>query len=235
MPKKTLVLVLFIGLAISGVAKSALIDRGGGLIYDDVLNITWLQDANYGAGSSDDNGYSSTDGLMTWANAMSWASNLVYHDSVRNVNYSDWRLPKTLLSDPSCDSHGSSVTAENCTGSELGHLFYKTLENFGASNAPDAFGLVNTGPLINLFEGHGYWSDTEYSPNSIYAYYFLFAGGFQAYSDKSNLHYALAVRPGDVAAPMPVAEPSTIFLLFAAGLGLVAMRSGWKHPMKYLL
>ena len=24
-----------------------LFDRGGGLIYDDVLNITWLQDANY--------------------------------------------------------------------------------------------------------------------------------------------------------------------------------------------
>ena len=28
-------------------ANSALIDRGNGLIYDDLLDITWLQDANY--------------------------------------------------------------------------------------------------------------------------------------------------------------------------------------------
>ena len=31
-------------------ALAALIDRGGGLIYDTVLDVTWLQDANYGAG-----------------------------------------------------------------------------------------------------------------------------------------------------------------------------------------
>ena len=28
-------------------ANAALYDRGNGLIYDDVLDITWLQDANY--------------------------------------------------------------------------------------------------------------------------------------------------------------------------------------------
>ena len=28
-------------------ATAALYDRGNGLIYDDVLDITWLQDANY--------------------------------------------------------------------------------------------------------------------------------------------------------------------------------------------
>ena len=30
-----------------GSASAALIDRGNGLIYDNGLNITWLQDANY--------------------------------------------------------------------------------------------------------------------------------------------------------------------------------------------
>ena len=29
-----------------GVANATLWDRGAGLIYDDVLNVTWLQDAN---------------------------------------------------------------------------------------------------------------------------------------------------------------------------------------------
>lgn len=28
----------------AGAAQATLIDRGGGLIYDDLLNITWLQD-----------------------------------------------------------------------------------------------------------------------------------------------------------------------------------------------
>ena len=30
----------------SGAAQATLIDRGGGLIYDSVLNVTWLQNAN---------------------------------------------------------------------------------------------------------------------------------------------------------------------------------------------
>lgn len=47
-----------------GVANATLYDRGGGLIYDDVLNITWLQDANY------------ADGKMTWADADAWADGL---------------------------------------------------------------------------------------------------------------------------------------------------------------
>lgn len=62
---------------LSGPTQAALIDRGlfdadgvpGGptvrLIYDDDRNITWLGDANFGAGSAFDNGSSTTDGLMT--------------------------------------------------------------------------------------------------------------------------------------------------------------------------
>jgi len=33
-------------LAMVGTSQAVLIDRGGGLIYDTVLNITWLQDAS---------------------------------------------------------------------------------------------------------------------------------------------------------------------------------------------
>jgi hypothetical protein len=39
-----LVVVVFVGF--SAIANAKLWDRGGGLIYDDVLNITWLQDAS---------------------------------------------------------------------------------------------------------------------------------------------------------------------------------------------
>ena len=73
---------------VSTLSHAALFDHGGGLIYDDILDVTWLQDANY----AKTNGYD-TDGVMTWVEANTWASNLIYFDSVRNVTYDDWRLP----------------------------------------------------------------------------------------------------------------------------------------------
>ena len=79
-----LCLVLF-----SANANAGLIDRGSGLIYDDVLDITWLQDANLAASNtfglpvntslpshpSDQSsipGFISSDGLMNWSGALSW-------------------------------------------------------------------------------------------------------------------------------------------------------------------
>jgi hypothetical protein len=85
----TTVLTLFCG------AQASLIDRGNGLIYDDDLDITWLQYANY-AGNT-----------MTWDEAVSWADNLVYE------GYTDWRLPDA-----------DYCTGYNCVTGELGHLFY---------------------------------------------------------------------------------------------------------------
>jgi hypothetical protein len=57
--------------------NATLVDRGGGMIYDSDLNITWLQDANLG-------------GQMDWSSAIAWADQLVYG------GYSDWRLPHAL-------------------------------------------------------------------------------------------------------------------------------------------
>ena len=37
----------FLSLAVIPTAQAGLFDRGGGLIYDDFFDITWLQDANY--------------------------------------------------------------------------------------------------------------------------------------------------------------------------------------------
>ena len=45
---KNMLPVLALVLAFSGNAGAALHDRGSGLIYDDVLDITWLQDAGMG-------------------------------------------------------------------------------------------------------------------------------------------------------------------------------------------
>lgn len=187
-------------------AQAALYDRGGGLIYDDALNITWLQDANYAKTSGYDD-----DGLMSWVNANSWASSLVYG------GYSDWRLP---VSDTTC--YRGDVVGK-CTSSEMGNLYQMTLGNVSAyESGATGYGLKNVGPFENLYEGHGYWSMTEFTGNqpTDYAFYFHFAGGGQAYSGKASLHYAWAVRDGDVTQVSTVPAPSA-FILLLTGLGLL--------------
>lgn len=39
--------LLTVGVLSRGVAQGALFDGDGGLLYDNVLNITWLSDSNY--------------------------------------------------------------------------------------------------------------------------------------------------------------------------------------------
>ena len=68
----------FLGFTLSFATQAALYDRGNGMIYDDVLDITWLQDANYAKSS----GYDS-DGLMSWAEANAWASRSIMLSSSR--------------------------------------------------------------------------------------------------------------------------------------------------------
>jgi len=127
-------LLVLVGGLVSGAAQAALHDRGGGLVYDDVLNVTWLADANY-AGTTraasyryteqvyDDYGnylgtfdYMVTDGRMRWSQAIVWADRLEYYDNVRNVTYDDWRLPIVR------DSHGNQANIEFAySGSDVGY------------------------------------------------------------------------------------------------------------------
>ena len=106
-------MVITILLVSASAVYADLHDRGGGLIYDDVLNVTWLQHANYGivelsdtrvneiitaVGSIDGHTLVMDDfkdggnytGKMTWWGAMAWADQLVYQ------GYDNWRLPHIL-------------------------------------------------------------------------------------------------------------------------------------------
>jgi len=76
----TLLFIISLYFFLTGEANALLIDRGGGLIYDTVLDITWLQDANYANTTGYDDtiyGYN-TNGRMTWIDAMGWAEDLIY-------------------------------------------------------------------------------------------------------------------------------------------------------------
>jgi len=235
MYKKPPILALLASLTLSGAAHAALLDRGGGLIYDTDLDVTWLQDTNYAKTSGYD-----VDGQMTWEEATTWAANLVFHDSVRNVDYSDWRMPFLPYDNDSiCSSSAYSggicgYNVDPTTGGEMAHLFFAELGNKSKYTSTGGLqadsGLVNTGSFIN-FQRSGYWfagANMTFGPMAADIQPWLFEAwsGRQLVAKTSyvmfghkyeNYQYALAVRSGDVAA---VPEADTWAMLLA-GLGLI--------------
>jgi hypothetical protein len=219
-------------LGFSQVVKAALYDRGGGLIYDDVLDVTWLQDANYAATS----GYDDSDSLgrMNWDDAMAWAGQLEYYDSARDIVWDDWRLPRTQPINPNdwvlgwgydgTSDEGYNITSPN---SEMAYMFYVNLNNsayYGTNGygPQENWGLQNTGLFVNL-QSATYWSETVYPENWLEAFYFDFEMGDQGPDNKNEINYAWAVRGGDV----PI--PGALWLLGSGLIALVGLRKRLKR------
>jgi len=190
-------------------AQATLIDSGYGLIYDDDLNITWLQDANYALTSGYDG-----DGRMTWdeANAFLVAMNT---GSVGNFGQTGWRLPTTA--DQSCI--GDPLSPASCAGNEMVHLYYAEL-----GNSISAF--TNSGPFLNL-QPWEYWTGTVDSTDPARAWDFGFSNGTQYPNTKDHHFFALPVHEGRIAS---VPEPSS-FLLLSTGLGALFILTR-QHPKR---
>ena len=154
--------------------------------YDTDLNITWLRDAN-------------VNGLMNWATAVSWA------DTYSFGGYTDWRLPTS-----------DTCVNMNCTGSEMGHLWYVELGN----SEPN---FTNAGGFQNL-RSDFYWSGVADALDPDLVWIFSTRDGIQGRASESAALYAMAVRPGDNAAAIPEPETYALMLAGLAALALVRRR-----------
>ena len=219
-----LVACLFV--VVSSSSHAALYDRGNGLIYDDVLNITWMQDANYAqtSGYAAANAVFTTvfsqnnieaDGRMGWSAAKTWAAQLEY------AGFDDWRL--------------ASAGETQFTGyymppsAELGHMFYNNLGNtagnsiLGNVSFTDATPGGGTESFLNV-QSNIYWYREEAAFDHAFA--FLTSNGSSWDQIKWDSSYSWAVRDGDVST-VPVPAAAWLFGSALAGL-LVARRKNKK-------
>lgn len=204
--------ILITASLVTGSAYAALESRlGGQAVYDTDLNITWLANANLAATNTFGvvgirDGVSFAPGQMQWNTAQSWIAAM---NGANYLGFNDWRQPGTLQPDASCTANTGASYGYNCTGSEMGHLFYSEgLNNPNSSN----YGLFSNVQVT-------YSSGTTYALDPNFAWSFGMGDGYQITSHKPNYDWVWAVRPGDVAA---VPEADTWAMLLA-GLGLVGV------------
>lgn len=119
-------------------------------------SIAWLANANLAATNSFGVSGIAASGAMNWDTANAWIAAM--NAGAGYLGYKNWRLPKTPLIDLSCaDQHGGGFSSGiNCTGSELGHLFYSELG--GAALSPISASADPDRALFTNLQDDGYWS-----------------------------------------------------------------------------
>ena len=181
-------------LMLSATTNAALLNRGNGMIYDNVLDVTWLADAGLARSTFNND--------LDWWEAQQWSADLEY------FGFTDWRLPNMDVNDDGvfADCRFLTTTENECRDNEYDYLF----SQYGINKN-------NPGDFINIGSLH-YWSGTENPVFPDLAYLLNFETGFRGTTSKITINRnALAVHDGDIAAvPLPAA-------LWLFGFGLTGL------------
>jgi len=197
--------ILFFILTSFGIVTStqaALIDYGNGMIYDDDIDLTMMQDMNYVMTSGYD-----ADGYLTYQEAVAWVDQLTFG------GFTDWRLPSVA---PCFDLN------ELCPGlGELGHIYYDelggTIEEGPGWTPPDL------SIFDNALSGR-YWAAPEFdccgTGYSTHAWWYTLLNGSQDEwpIDIVFSEHVWAVRDGN-----PVPAPGAIWLFVSGLLGMLGV------------
>jgi hypothetical protein len=213
----------------SASVHATLWDRQGGLIYDDVLDVTWVQDVH--AVQNYYNGERAVD----WATATSWVENFEYYDTARDMVWDDWRLP-TIDSgayagwDPVYDSNAAVgkdqyyvYDRSEAGANEMAYMYYVNLgfqaNNDLTSDPADLLLPTSTNGAANPFENLYYlgtWTGSLVGnpdrPDQVWYFHFHFG---RTLSDPNGLdtQTVWAVRDGDVGLPSAVPVPPALWLM----------------------
>ena len=190
---KRRILALVLGV-FSMATQASLIDRGDGFIYDDVLDITWTQNANI-------------NGQVWQPNQVDWAAGYSQTHTVYGT-FDDWRLADMDLDGDGTVIDCSTASEVDCRDNEYGYMYYR---NGVTSSSPSPFTNVQSG---------AYWSGTDGPSIFMDAWFFTLSDGYQDWDLEDHNLYAWAVRAGDVA-PVPV--PAAVWLFGSGLVGLVGM------------
>ena len=167
--------------------------------------------ANGGVGLSGLAGYtlSANDfregGEMTWQGAVAWVN---YLNVIKYGGSSKWALPTTVDSSASFGfPNGQSGTFEGdplvpVDSSQLAQLFYGQLGQVAGSSITTTNNGNGGYNLFSNIQDTEYWSGTQYSASTGYAWVFQTNLGVQyGYGDESTTFFALAVAPGEITPP----------------------------------
>ncbi len=210
-----LLLATLMLLLVPSLIDAELHDRGNGLIYDDVLDVTWLQDANLAATETFGVGGIGPGGEMTWVVAQEWIAAM---SAANYLGFNTWRLPETVQPDPNCTTQEATGEGSdgNCILSEMPHLHTVTLGNpYEPTTDCEPNCMPNVGPFQNVVRGEAeglYWSATERAIDPSEAWMVATYCGGQCHESKNFvIQGAWPLFDGDVAVPT-VTPTALVFL-----------------------